>query len=349
MTSVRPPGLTRRTVLRRVAATAAALTVPGALVGCGDEAGPGPQERAVTARSIGVDYASYYAPVAALRRLITARAQAVGALPTFSDDAAGSAAQQANLRRWLDPDDGFDAVVVSAFDPAAIREQVAAATKAGIHVVSYVAPLPGATAAIEVDPAEAAALLVRHLTAWEDRAGARGNDVVLVRPTPDAPIPEPLTALAAPTMRALEQRLASAGSRVVAVVPALAAADAEAAVARAVRQTGADVALCWNDTTAVGAAKALRGGHLPAERGRLYAGAVALGGPTSDATLRALSQDGPLRCIVAPSLRDLAAAAVDLPFGMLRGKPPADVRIPVSPLTPGASSTRRARMDLRTS
>lgn len=342
-------GLTRRTVLRRATLAAAAWSAPAVLAACGSSPEPGPQERAVTARSIGIDYASYYAPVAALQRLIAAHAERRGALPTFSDDAAGAAAQRATLERWFDPKTGFRAVVVAPFDAAALRQQVTDATAAGIVVVGYVAPLPGASAAIVVDPAEAAARLARQVAAWTARRADGRGQLLLVRPAAGAAVPDPLRPLAAPAERALLARLRAdvPGLRTVAAVEALARDDAAAAVTAALeRYPDVRTVLTWNDTTAVGAAAALRAHARPADRARLYVGAIAAGGPTGRETLTGLADDGPLRCVAAPALRDLAAAMIDLPLARLRGGGPARTLVPVRTLTAGSTALRAARADL---
>lgn len=65
----------------------------------------------------------------------------------------------------------------------------------------------------------------------------------------------------------------------------------------------------------------------------LYVGGRAAPAITTAATLRALRDDPFLRAIVAPRLRDLADALVDLPWAILRGRAPRDVSAPLTVLT----------------
>jgi ABC-type sugar transport system substrate-binding protein len=328
--------LDRRTLLLRGAMALLGVGAPGLLTACGSGDEPGPQERAVARRSIAIDYASYYPPVADLRRLVEQRAQERGARVTFSDDPSGTAAQLATLRRWTGPRGGFHALVVAPFDAAAVAPLARAAIAQDVAVVSYLTPLPRQTAAIVVDPQRSGGLLAGDAARWAHRAlGGRGQ-ALLVRPPARPAVPDPFAPLAAPAERALLDEMArrAPGIEPVAATEASAAPDAEAAVARALADyPGVRVVLCWNDATASGAARALAKALPAAERPRLYAGGIAVGGVTTDATLRELAGGGVLRALVAPRLRDLADALVDLPSALLHGVRPHDVRVPARALS----------------
>lgn len=328
----------RRTLLLR--GGAAALLGPGAaglLAACGEGASaPGPQARAVAGRSIAIDYASYYAPIAMLRRLVEARARARGAAVTFSDDAAGASAQLATLRGWAGPRGGFRVVVVAPFDAAAVALVVRGALARGVRVVSYLAPLPRQTAGIVVDPEACGRLLAHDAAAWSRGAlGGRGQ-VLLVRPPAHPAVADPFAALAPRAERALLDELArrAPGLEAVAATEGTSAADAQAAVARALRSyPEVRVVLSWSDGAAAGAAAALAARFPAAEHARLYAGGVAPPGIATRATVEAVGVGGILRCLVAPRLRDLADALVDVPYGLLHGATPRTTVVPVRALT----------------
>lgn len=329
----------RRTLLRTGAAALLGAGATELLAACGASTGGGPEARAVARRSVAIDYASYYPPVAELRRLVEREAAARGALVTFSDDAAGSAAQVANLRRWSGPRGGFRAIVVAPFDAAALAPLADAALARGIALVSYLAPLPRQTARIVVDPDGAGRLLAADAAAWARRTLGGAGQALLVSPTRPA-VPDPFAPLAAPAQRALLDELARHAPRVepVAVTEAIGAADAQAAVARALQDyPRVRLVLCWNDATAQGAGAALAAAHPAAERPRLYAGGLALAGVATDATLAQLAAGGVLRALVAPRLRDLAGALVALPTALLHGARPRDAHVPARLLAPAAS------------
>ncbi len=329
----------RRTLLRTSAAALLGTGAAGLLSACGGGADElGAQARAVARRSIAIDYASYYPPVADLRHLVDQRARVVGARVTFSDDASGIAAQRATLRGWSGPRGGFRALVVAPFDAAAVAPIVDDALARGIDVVSYLAPLPRQTARIVVDPAAAGRQLAADAAAWAHRALRGRGQLLLVRPPADLRVPDPFAVLAAPIERALLATLArtAPGLEPVAVTEATAAADARAAVARALQDyPHVRLALCFNDATAAGAADALAHAHAAADRPRLYAGGVALGGVATGRTLRQLSAGGVLRALVAPRLRDLADALVDVPYALLHGQPSRDAEIEARVLAAG--------------
>jgi ABC-type sugar transport system substrate-binding protein len=342
----------RRTLLRGGAAALLGTSAAGLLAACGgdgaDEAGP--QERAVARRSIAIDYASYYPPAADVRRLVEQRARARGARVTFSEDPSGVAAQLATLRRWSGPRGGFHAIVVAPFDAAALAPLVRDALAREIAVVSYLAPLQRQTAAIAVDPERCGRLLAADAAGWAQRAlggGDRRAQALVVRPPAAPTVPDPFAALAGRAERALLAELRRRDAHVVAVAAteATGRADAKAAVVRALQDyPDARLALCFDDTTAAGAAEALTDAVPEAERPRLYAGGIAVDGIATAASLDTLASGGVLRALVAPRVRDLADALVELPWALLHGRPPRDADVParlLSAATPQLIATYR--------
>jgi hypothetical protein len=325
------PGLTRRAALVRFGLGGAALALGAA--GCGDDVGPlkGEHTEEVARTSIAIDYASYYAPVKDLTRLAQARAAERRLALRFSADAAGAAAQVASLKALTGARGGFKVVVVAPFDAAALASVVEDAAGRGIAIVSFVSPLPGATVAIRVDPAGAARRLVAHA------AGEGKRRVLLVAPPARSPVPDPFFGSASQLADALAAEVARAGLDVVGSVTALGTPDAEAAV-RGAAGKGADAVLTWNDATALGAAAAVpRDGYV----GGLGAPAV-----TTAAALRALDGDGPLRCLVAARVADLARALVDVPAAVLAQRAvPAGGVVPARVLLRGGAATRAALGD----
>lgn len=326
----------RRTLLRTGAGALLGAATASALAACGSGDEPGPHASAVARRSIAIDYASYYPPVAELRRLVEQRAHAQGARVTFSDDAAGADAQRTTLQRWSGPRGGFHAIVVAPFDAAAVAPLARAALVRDIAVVSYLTPLPQQTARIVVDPAAAARLLASDTAAWAARAVEGHAQALLVRPPLRPAVPDLVAPLAPIAERALLAELArrAPGVQAVAATEARGAADAQAAVARALRDyPDVRTVLCWNDATAAGAARALAERFPAAEHRRLYSGGTALSGIATRKTLDTLRDGGVLRCLVAPRLRDLADALVDLPRTLLNGQAPHDAHVPSRALT----------------
>ena len=295
------------------------------LAGCGgSDPRLGTARRALVRRSVAVDYASLYAPIEDVRRLVAARAAAVGAAVTFSDDAAGVDAQVANLRRWTGEEGGFKAIAIAAFDPAAVDPVAAAAIRRGVRIVSYVTPLAHRSAEIGVDHARAGRLLAEHAA-----RAARGA-VLLVRPAATA-TPDPFAPGFAPAEAAIRAVL---GDRVVAAVAAQGQADGAEAIRAALRANPRiRTVLAWNDLTALAAADALGTG---------YAGGLGSPALTGRAGLRALAADTPLRCLVAPRLADLAAALVDVPLALARGRPTAGREVPLHVLTRSTRAAVRA-------
>ncbi|MDR9373014.1 substrate-binding domain-containing protein, partial [Conexibacter sp. JD483] len=253
----------RRTLLRAGAGALAAVSAPALLAGCGDDE-PGPVTRAITARSIAIDYASYYPPVERLRELMSEHAARRGAHLTFSSDAAGAAAQSAQFARLTGEQSGFRVAVVAPFDATAIDPLAAAAIARGVQIVTYGAPLArtSTSAAVATDPARSARLLAGHLSAWAGGGGAPdGADVLIVRPPERSPTPDPFAVRGRPWEAALlaELERRAPALRAVAATTAQAAADAQAAVARALEDyPRVRVVLAWNDSAAAGAAQALR-------------------------------------------------------------------------------------------
>jgi ABC-type sugar transport system substrate-binding protein len=345
------PLLDRRAALR-VAGRAGAGIALGvglpALAGCGEGDRLGAHTKAVARRSIAIDYASYYAPFADLRRLVLARAKQAGVAVTFSDDPAGSAAQVPSLRKLTGSTGGFRVVVVAAFDVAAVDPIAADALGRGIRIVSYVTPLTHQTAAIEVDPARTGALLATHAASWAHaHAGGRGS-VLLVVPPPGQTVPDPFVANAAKSEPAIRATLAASapGLKVAATAAAYGTPDARQAVATALKaHPGVRMVLCWNDATAVGASQALRDRHGSGDRATLYAGGQGAPAITTRAVLDRLRHDDVLRCLVAPRLRDLAGALVDVPHGLLRGQPAKSFAVPVKVLTATSSYVRTYEHD----
>jgi hypothetical protein len=323
-------GFTRRAALVRLGLGGAALALGAA--GCGDDAGPlsGEHTEEVARTSIAIDYASYYAPVKDITRLARERAAARGLAVRFSDDAAGAAAQVASLKVLTGARGGFEVVVVAPFDTGALAGVVRDARSRGVAVVSFVAPLPGATAAIAVDAAGAARRLVAHAAG---EGGARR--VVLVLPPERSPVPDPFFGYGTAAGRALAAEAARAGLEVAGTVTALGTPDATAALRG---RGGAGAVLAWNDATALGAAAVVaRDGYV----GGLGAPAV-----STAAALRALDAGGPLRCLVAARVPDLARALVDVPAAVLAKKPvPAGGVVPATVFTRGAAATRAALAD----
>jgi ABC-type sugar transport system substrate-binding protein len=327
----------RRTLLRGGAAALLGAGAAGLLDACGQGASePGPHASAVARRSIAIDHASYYAPIADLRRLVEARAHARGAAVTFSDDAAGTRAQLATLRQWTGPRGGFHAIVIAPFDATAVAPLARAALARGVRVVSYLTPLPRQTTGIVVDPEQCGRLLARDAAAWAQRTLGGRDQALLVRPPAQPAVPDPFAALAPLAERALlaELALRAPGLQAVAATEGQSAADAQAAVVRALHDyPGVRVVLSWSDGAAAGAAAALSARFPASEHARLYAGGVAPPGPATRATVEQAGAGGILRCLVAPRLRDLADALVDVPYGLLHGAAPRPLSVPARALT----------------
>jgi ABC-type sugar transport system substrate-binding protein len=348
--SLEPQLLDRRTALRLAvragAGTTLGLGLPAVLGGCGEGDRLGAHDKAVARSSVAIDYASYYAPIEDVRRLVLERAKRAGLAVTFSNDPAGSAAQLQSLRALTGDRGGFKVIVIAAFDAARVDPIAAAALKDGIKIVSYVTPLAHQTAEIEVDPARTGALLATHASTWaSSHLGGRGSVLIVVPPAGQT-VPDPFVAGAAKAEPAIRATLAAKapGLRVATTAAAYGTPDARQAVGQVLSaHPGVRVVLCWNDATAVGASQALRDRHPVSERARLYAGGQGAPAITTRATLERLRHDDVLRCLVAPRLRDLANALVDVPRGLLRNQPPVNLAPPVAVLT--ATSKLLARFE----
>ncbi|MDQ6751403.1 MAG: substrate-binding domain-containing protein [Actinomycetota bacterium] len=340
--------LDRRALLRVAAGAALGIGLPAALGGCGGGDKLNAQRKAVAGRSIAIDYASYYAPIDDLRRLVLARAQRTGASVTFSSDPSGAAAQLASLRTLAGHRGGFRVIVTAAFDAAAVDPIAAAAIKRGIKIVSYVTPLGHQTAAIEVDPARTGALLAMNAAGWSHaRLGGRGSVLLVVASTGET-VPDPFVAGAARSEAAIRSTLAARapGLRIAGTATAYGTPDARQAVAQSLAaHPDARVVLCWNDATAVGAAQALRDRHPAGDRTRLYAGGQGAPAITAAQTLAQLRRDEVLRCLVAPRLGDLADALVDVPSSLLRNQPARSFAPRIEVLTPTSDQLRSYERD----
>lgn len=324
--------LTRRELLASAAVGSAALGL--AACGGGNRAAES-QDRTVARRSIAIDHASYYAPYPDLVRLVQDQADRRGASVRFSEDPSGAPAQQASLRRLTGSRGGFGAVVIAAFDPHAIAPIVREAIDRGIEIVSYVTPLEQQTARIVVDARAAARRLVEDAARWAGRNGDGAPRVLVIAPPDRAVVPDPFLPYARAASQAVRNEVAAAGLRVIATATALGRPDAREAV-HAVRAAHPemDVVLSWNDATALGAAEA-----MPPHG---YVGALGAPAISGAAALRALEDGGPLRCLVAPRLSQLANALVDLPLALLRGEPPGSVVVPPAVFRRGSTAAHRA-------
>ncbi len=272
-----------------------------ALAGCGDKRFANQSLKAAQKRAVAIDYASYYAPIEDVRRLVRARAHNVGAQLTLSDDPAGVAAQVANLKRWTASQGDFRAIAVAPFDAAAVAPVVAGAK--GVAIVSFITAIEGQAAAITVDQARAGARLA---------ALAPDGPVLLVAPPEGAAVPSPFAPGWAAAARAIGRTLT-----VEATVAAQAVDDARAAVAAALSPAITGI-LCWNDACAQGAAQAAGGRWVGA------LGAPGLSGSDSITALRR----GRIDALVTPRLRDLTDALVDLPLAYASGGDPGSKTVP---------------------
>jgi ABC-type sugar transport system substrate-binding protein len=296
------------------------------LAGCSDKNDPklNTQIRALSRRTVAIDYASYYAPIEDVKRLATARAAEVGADLHFSDDPSGTAAQVKQLKEWTSKTAGFKVIAVAPFEVAAVEPIAADALKRGIAIVSYVTPLKHQSAGIVVDRGEAGRLLATD-------AAKHGKRALVVRP-PSAPaVPLPF----APGFADAEKAIGGV-VEIAATVEAQADADAQGVVASALKSDRSiELVLCWNDLTAIGAAAAVGSRDV-------YVGG--LGAPSlSDA--RALRFEGPLQALVAARLSDLAKALVDVPLAYAQGAKPGPRTVAVTLLKQGSPEVDAFRAD----
>ncbi|MDA0162249.1 substrate-binding domain-containing protein [Solirubrobacter ginsenosidimutans] len=274
----------------------------------------GTQARAQARKTVAIDYASYYAPIDDVKRLVGERAAAVGADVTFSNDPSGTAAQVKQLKAWTGDRGGFNVIAVAPFDVAAVEPIAADALKRGIAIVSYVTPLKNQSAGIVVDRGEAGRLLATD-------AVKHGKRALVVRP-PSAPaVPLPF----APGFADAEKAIGGV-VEIAATVDAQADADAQGVVETALKSDASiELVLCWNDLTAIGAASAVNARDI-------YVGGL---GAPSLSDPRALRFHGALQALVAARISDLADALVDLPLAYAQGKKPGSRSVPVTLLKQG--------------
>jgi ribose transport system permease protein len=309
----------RRTFL--LGAAAAVLT---GCAGGKDDPRIGTQARAQARRTVAIDYASYYAPIEDVKRLVNARAAALGATVTFSDDPSGVPAQVKQLKAWTGDRGGFNVIAVAPFDVAAVEPIAAAAIHRGIEIVSYITPLKNQTAGIVVDRAAAGRLLA-------DDAG-HGRRALLVGPPAKPAVPLPF----APGWADAEAEIRTIVD-VRATVEAQADADAIAIVGSALRaDPSIEVVLCWNDLTAIGAASTVN------DPDEVYVGGL---GAPSLSDPRALRLRGALQCLVAARISDLAAALVEVPLAYAQGKKPGSRVVPMTVVKRGSDDLRAFATD----
>ncbi|HEY6887460.1 MAG TPA: substrate-binding domain-containing protein [Solirubrobacter sp.] len=313
---------------RRTFLLGAAATVFAGCAGGKDDPRLGTQARAQARKTVAIDYASYYAPIEDVKRLVGVRAAAVGADVTFSDDPSGTAAQVKQLNDWTGDRGGFNVIAVAPFDVASVEPIVAAALENGIAIVSYVTPLKHQSAGIVVDRGEAGRMLAAD-------AVKHGKRALVVRPPSKPAVPLPF----APGFAEAEKAMGAVVD-VAATVEAQADADAQGVVEAALqRDRSIELVLCWNDLTAIGAAAAV--GSRDVYVGGL--GAPSLSDP------RALRFQGALRALVAARLSDLANALVDVPLAYAQGKQPGSRTVPVTLLKQGSPKAGAFATDFATS
>jgi ABC-type sugar transport system substrate-binding protein len=312
---------------RRTLLLGAAASLLGACGSSPSSPKLGRETKALARRSVGIDYASFYAPFPDMQRLVQERARELGAAVTFSDDAAGAAAQTAQLRQWTGDRGGFRAIAVAPFDRTAVEPIAADALEAGVAIVGYVTQLKNQTAGIVVDRGAAGRTLAEH-------AARRGDGGVLVVRPPTPPVVPDAFAVGFADAEAAIRRVVD----VRATVEATAEADARATISRALRaDPSLRTILCWNDTTALGAAAVAGAGR--------YVGAVGAPSLTGRAAITALRRGGPLQCVVAARLADLADALVEVPLAFARGQKPGSRTVPVTRLTRGSPQLARFAAD----
>jgi ABC-type sugar transport system substrate-binding protein len=313
---------------RREALLAAGGLTAAVLAGCGAGNGPsnGPHTQEVLRTSLAVDYASYYAPVHDLTRLIQDAAQRRHLAVTFSDDAAGATAQAASLKLLTGRRGGFEVVAIAPFAPATLQGIVSDAHARGIKIAGFVTPLPGADIHVGPAPREAARTLIERTP--------RGP-VLLVLPPARSPVPDPFFGYAASAAETLHGLL---GSRAAATTTALGTEDATGAIRAALSDNpNISTILTWNDATALGA--------LAAAPHADFVGALGAPAPATKQVLQQLEGHNAFKVLVATRLQTLAGALVDLTAPLLRGTTPSDEPVPVTVFTPGGAATRAALAD----
>jgi ribose transport system substrate-binding protein len=326
--------LARREVLRLGAATCLAL--PIAFAGCG---------KTTKAVHDGVNYTLILGsgPTGVLLPLIAARAKATGMSPVTalnSGGAAGALKHVAGRSVTFDPtSNSYPATtslaVVAAQQPAVLESVAAAALKRGVKIVTYPTALRSRSAAIFVDPVRAATMLATDAVTWaRSKLGGHGEVLVLLPRMDEGLLTHDAFATSIPQIeQALRSTLATLpGLTVRFAVPTYAGRSLDVLPANAAPQ----IVLCYEDELAVLVAQEARRKLSPAERSRLYVGALGLPCVSARGVLEALRQGGSLRAIVAARPRDLANAMVDVPNALLNGGPVGDVRLPLQLLTRGS-------------
>jgi hypothetical protein len=96
--------------------------------------------------------------------------------------------------------------------------------------------------------------------------------------------------------------------------------------------------LCWNDLTAVGAAAAVNLRDI-------YVGGLGAPSLSGRSSITALRRRGPLRCLVAARVSDLANALVELPLALARGEKAGSRTVPMTVLNAGAPELKQFAAD----
>jgi hypothetical protein len=262
----------------------------------------------------GTGYPASFPP--GMEILVDARAKqlGVGIAPNVT---ATAAAQAAALAVAIDePQARKRLVVIQAVDPRDMAPRARAAIAAGVDVISYLQPLSDQTAAITADPASLGALLATDAAAWARDHGGTKTVLFVSDATLAAPGSAPVVERA---IRAVLARLLPHARVKVVGTPA----DAFAELASA----GGGIVLCSTDYDAGQLGQALRAHRPPEERARLYVGGV--GSPSvGPGSLAELGADDVVRGLATVRQRDLTAALVDFPAGLiLRGARPHDIRV----------------------
>lgn len=339
--------LGRRDFLRLSGLATLALTgLPVALSGCGKDPRQGASDRAIAGRSIAISLPLVYAPAMAIKALAADRAQRRGATLTLAEDPPDAAVQNAVLTRWSGERGGFRVIAIAPLDASDAAPIVRRAAERGVKVVSFVTPIEGQAAGIEVDPRASAVLLADDAKRFAAASGKGSVKALLVRPPLDAGIVNPFRERAGQVESALLAEISRSGAiDAVATTEAQATADAAPAVERALAEYPAvRCILCWNDETALGALKAVR--SRGGESAGWYVGATTVPSVSNREVLRELKSGGPLRCVVAARPSELASALVDLPLEILRRGDAESRRVAPRSLTRGGDEIARFAREL---
>jgi len=356
--------VSRRTVLR---AAAAGLALPAALSACSTATPTAPTP------AYHIFGAYFNPPIGDLALLITARAKELGMEPSLIGDSAADLLM--HLRVLTTPGSYNPAtnkpstygsvIVVPALDtsvdveanvPDSIEPLAATAIRNGFRIVAYPTPLKHQTAAILVDPVQAATMLATQAATWARGHVPAGANVLFVLPPTSDLGDLPYATDAAAIERAFRVTLAHQAPDLAIAASATASAQEYppaprrkkaiemtpgfTAVAGALKHNPQiQIVLLWNDDAVFGAAQALRAHHPHTPRRNLFVGALGLPAVASRETFTELQRDDILRVVVAARARDLANAMVDLPHALTYDKPPArDIELPLQVLTPHSSA-----------